>query len=1010
MSETGQPARSPRDGEALHRHAEQDLVASLITTLDGRILSCNDAFARLFGFRSREDAASARITSLYVSPRDRQALLERVRAEVKVSSYEIEMKRLDGSRVVVVENVLGIFDERGELVRIQGYMLDITDRVRAEEALRRRVELEGIVAGISRVFATATADGFSDAVNEALRRISVFGQVDRSYLFLLSEDGSTMDNSHEWTSEGTSPAIERLQRLRTEDFPWWMERMRRGEPAHFTRAADLPPEAQVERRILEPLGARSVLGVPLMVAGSLAGFLGFDAVRAEKVWTDEDIRLLGVVAESIAAALERHRADQAQRRQIRETAFLSRVISAAASALDPRTSLHQVCRELAGAFDVSAVAAALLSEDRARLDVIAEQAINPRLSVDGLSFALRAAWLERLFGPEGTRPVVIRDLGAHPQGDAIRQTLGGREVSAIVVVPLVAHGEPIGVVALLCEQPSEFSERDLSLAEHAAAAAGQALANARLYEATRWRAEELGALADVSAAMRTAGSRAELFPALLDRVLIVLRAEGASLALRDPTTGDTVHHLGVGAWAAWTGIHLPQGTGISGHVIASGEPYASADVSADPHLVRLDRFAGIHSVVCVPLITETQTVGAMWVGRRTPFSRDEVHLACAIGNMAATAIHRTTLREQTERQLQRLTATQAIDRAITSSLDLRIVLRMLAEEVVAAMRVDGAAVFLFRPATMALECAASRGVPFLEGRTSPIALSSGLAGRAVLERSMVFARDLGQAPPRLALAMEQAGFVAALAVPLVARGQVKGVLEVFSRAPLEPSPDWLEFLDGLAAQAAVAADNAEMFGELQRSHFELTLAYDATLEGWGRALDLRDRETEGHTRRVTALTLRLAAEMGVPEHGLVHVRRGALLHDIGKIGVPDAILLKPGPLTEDEWVVMRRHPVLARDMLAAIPFLRSAIDIPYCHHERWDGGGYPQGLAGESIPLSARIFAVTDVWDALRSDRPYRRAWSEEEALAYMREQSGAHFDPEVIRRFLALSPDVRRN
>ena len=184
---------------------------------------------------------------------------------------------------------------------------------------------------------------------------------------------------------------------------------------------------------------------------------------------------------------------------------------------------------------------------------------------------------------------------------------------------------------------------------------------------------------------------------------------------------------------------------------------------------------------------------------------------------------------------------------------------------------------------------------------------------------------------------------------------------------------------------------------------ELTRAYDATIEGWSRALDLRDHETEGHSRRVTEMTLRLAAALGVPDAELVHIRRGALLHDIGKMGVPDGVLLKPGPLDDDEWVMMRRHPALAYEMLSPIEFLVPALDIPYCHHEKWDGSGYPRGLAGEEIPLAARLFALVDIWDALSSDRPYRRAWEPGRVLDHLRGLSGSHFEPRLVQAFLQL-------
>src|SRR5689334_22264450 len=175
---------------------------------------------------------------------------------------------------------------------------------------------------------------------------------------------------------------------------------------------------------------------------------------------------------------------------------------------------------------------------------------------------------------------------------------------------------------------------------------------------------------------------------------------------------------------------------------------------------------------------------------------------------------------------------------------------------------------------------------------------------------------------------------------------------------MKADKNWSAFGEMLAQQTAIAIDNVELFDNLQRSNLDLGLAYDATIEGWSHALDLRDHETEGHTQRVTEMTVRLGRMMGMDDVAMVHMRRGALLHDIGKMGIPDAILLKPGPLTEHEWTIMKLHPVYAYELLSPIAFLHPALDIPYCHHEKWDGSGYPRGLKGEEIPLAARIFAV----------------------------------------------------
>jgi HD-GYP domain-containing protein (c-di-GMP phosphodiesterase class II) len=246
-------------------------------------------------------------------------------------------------------------------------------------------------------------------------------------------------------------------------------------------------------------------------------------------------------------------------------------------------------------------------------------------------------------------------------------------------------------------------------------------------------------------------------------------------------------------------------------------------------------------------------------------------------------------------------------------------------------------------------------------------------------------------------------FVTYGAIPLIAREEIIGVLEIFNRTVFVPDSEWLEFLEALAGQTAIALNNAQLIEELRYANVNLSQAYDRTLEGWSNALELRDDETEGHAQRVADMALCLAAYMGLPDVDLRQIRRGALLHDIGKIGIPDHVLLNPGPLNDEQWKIMRMHPQFAYDLLAPIEFLRPALDIPYCHHERWDGSGYPHGLSGEQIPLSARIFAVVDVWDALLSNRPYRRAWPEEKVLAHLRHQAGKGFDPQVVEAFLEM-------
>jgi PAS domain S-box-containing protein len=367
---------------------------------------------------------------------------------------------------------------------------------------------------------------------------------------------------------------------------------------------------------------------------------------------------------------------------------------------------------------------------------------------------------------------------------------------------------------------------------------------------------------------------------------------------------------------------------------------------------------------------------------------------------------RKRAQEQVRLQFERLTALRAIDSAILTSLDLRFTLRVVVDQVLALLGGDAAAILLLNPTTQTLGYVAARGFSTGSVLPSRLRLGEGYAGRVALEGHPILGLDLSETKGPFLLSKRMAGekFQEYDAVPLIARGKVKGVLEVYHRTASPLDADWIRFLETLAGQAAIAIDNAALLDDLRTANRELTSSYEATIEGWSRALDLRDHETEGHSERVTEMTLRLAEKRGVSAEEQVHMRRGALLHDIGKMGVPDSILLKPGPLTEEEWAIMHRHPQYAYELIQPIPFLRPALDIPLCHHEKWDGTGYPYGLRGEQIPLAARLFAVVDVWDALRFARPYRDSWPEEEVRAYIQSQAGSHFDPAVVETFLDVS------
>ncbi len=364
------------------------------------------------------------------------------------------------------------------------------------------------------------------------------------------------------------------------------------------------------------------------------------------------------------------------------------------------------------------------------------------------------------------------------------------------------------------------------------------------------------------------------------------------------------------------------------------------------------------------------------------------------------------LNDRLRRRLDWETALRRVDSAILEGGDLHEHLNLVLSEAARQLGVGSACLLVAGAEGCAFSIKASIGVESPSLRSGRLQLDSQTL-RSVVEhrRASLFELSSLADYPRAQTALSE-GFTQVLIVPLLARGSVQGVLEIFGRSSISTDPEWRESLETLSGQAAMAIDNATLIEELQHSHAELTAAYEATIEGWARVLDLRDKETEGHSQRVTEMTVRLARSLGISESELIHVRRGALLHDIGKMGIPDGILLKPGPLNEEEWSVMKRHPTYAYEMLSPIAFLRPALDIPLNHHERWDGNGYPRGLRQEQIPITARIFATVDIWDALSHDRPYRPAWEPKAVREHLQSLAGSHLDPLVVRHFLALLDD----
>lgn len=527
------------------------------------------------------------------------------------------------------------------------------------------------------------------------------------------------------------------------------------------------------------------------------------------------------------------------------------------------------------------------------------------------------------------------------------------------------------------------------------------------------REHELQAIASVSMALRTAKTLSEMLSRLLEHAIELIHAEAGSIWLYDAVN----KRVNLATWMGWDeSIEFPRfvrpGENIPGLVVSSGKTITAREFRNDPrfsewNLNYIPKKAG---GACIPLYSNETVEGAIFINVSLPreLSNGELRVLNALVEIGGSALHRMRLHEQTIRQIERLDTLHTIDLLISNTTELSVTLDILANHVRNLLDVDAVVILLVRAETQRLEYVAGTGFKSPLIKTANVRIGEGFAGKIALERRMLrYDQILAEENPIFSKILITEKIVSYIGIPLISKGEIIGVLEVLHRSTLMPDPDWLSFLETLGGQAAIAIENSVLFHGLQRSNIELANAYDATIEGWSHALDMRDKETEGHSQRVTDMSIKLAYAMGLTNDQITHFRRGALLHDIGKLGVPDNILLKPDKLTLVEWEVMRQHPQLAHDWLAPISYLQQALDIPHCHHEKWDGTGYPRKLKGDEIPLAARIFAIVDVWDSLTNDRPYRRAWSQKKVIAYIRENSGSHFDPQVVDAFLHHLPEL---
>ncbi len=746
---------------------------------------------------------------------------------------------------------------------------------------------------------------------------------------------------------------------------------------------------------------RSELCVPIILSDEVYGVINLEADEAN-AFALEDEQLLRTIANNIASSIERINLFEKTERTSREMSALYKTALVTSNELDSNVLIRRLYEQILEFFNPDNFLLALYDHKSHEMELLMAdttgnklpELTNKQLTVKETGLMNWVMKTRKILITQELRVEKLPEVAAWNDNATSGSWLG---------TWLVGRDHLLGAISMQSKKNNAFDEEHKQLLVSMAGQVSVALENARLFEAENQRIKELAAISTLSLAMREARDRKELLSILFDELTKVVRADAMALVIKDQVTHQQFSEMASGKWQANSGNLLPTSLVLPENMWQSPTPLMIDAVQKDEFLSNSPWMKEIDSMIGLPLSLQGETIGILWIGRNDTFSDEEIRILTALADIAASAIRRTTLNDQTTRQLQQLASLHDIDLAITGSSDIKVTLDFLLGSALTQLEMDGAIIQSLNPFSQTLNCITSRGIYDTRILRSFSRMGDDLAGICALERRLIQEPNLEKAASHSARArlFRDAGFNSYYAIPLIAKGQVKGVMEVFRQQPFKVTSDWINFFTMLSTQAAIAIDNGELFDNLQRSNMDLMVAYDSTLEGWASALELRDEETEGHARRVTEMTERLALAIGIQGQELNNIRRGALLHDIGKMGIPDQILLKPGPLTDEEWKVMRTHPELAYKLISPISFLRSAIDIPYCHHEKWDGTGYPRKLRGEEIPLIARLFAIIDVWDALSSDRPYRKAWEEKKVYDYLLSQSGSHFDPELLKVFL---------
>lgn len=925
------------------------------STPEGRFLRVNGEMARIFGYDSPAEMVRDihQISEqIYTDPNERQRFVETLEREGVVEGFEGLNRRRDGRVIWTNTSARLVRDEQGVPRYFEGFVQDISDRKRMEK-------IEGAIYKIAQAsISTRTLDELYVFIHHALASIL---PAENFYIALYDSAADLLTFPY-FVDQLDEPSPPKKPGRGLTEYVLRTQKPLLASPEVFQ---DL-----LQRGEVEMIGTDSIdwLGVPLMIDGRIIGVMVVQSYQEGTRYSEREMEILSFISAQAALAIERKRAESALQeseeryRYLVDHSPIGIVVHCAGEvAFINQTALHK------------------LGAERAE-EIIGKPIVN-FIHPDFLPKTLEQ--MQRLMNGENIE-YPIEDLYLRLDGTPIPV-----EVSA-------------ALTTFQGRQAVQLTLNDISERKKAQSALERQL-------------NEMRVINEVAAACSQSTDLDELISRTTQIISTTLYPDNCGVLIANPVQGVWKPHASYhGISFEMRGNPHPFSVGIAGKVAFSGEGLRVGDIRSES--AYLESTSGIRSELAVPIFLDGQVFGVLNAESRqlNAFSETDQKLMETIADNLATAIKKIRLLQSEQQRRMETEILHEANLSLTGSLDLSSRLETILDKLPLFAKFDRAAILLF--AIDGMEVVGERGLPASRLWVGQILPDSGLSDELAALKAPILIPDTHN--DRRYLPFEGCEDTRSwMGIPLIAYERVIGFIQLENREAESFNRQQAALLQSFANQAAVAIENARLYeseqrrrkenarllDELQVNTFELSLAYDKTLEGWARALEIRDRDTSGHTRRVTEMTIRLARRMGVSEKEIPHIRRGVLLHDIGKMGIPDTILKKSGPLTSDEWGEMRKHPQYAFDMLYPIAYLRPALDIPYCHHEKWNGSGYPRGLKGEEIPLTARVFSVIDVWDALLHDRPYRKAWALKDVIAYIWQESGVSFDPQVVKVFLGM-------